>query len=165
MPKNTTRSSGNSSGEPSNESHTRKAKDSGDLYTIEVLDVKGNSALVQYYKQDIPYRAYVDVADITDEGEVPAARLSDVPYGIDWGQVLEIDEDQLKREIEQTRLNLVQADLARRSLTRLTPRVLGLVMILSLTAIALVTFAIGRSLTRPIERLTAGMARYAQGAL
>jgi two-component system nitrogen regulation sensor histidine kinase NtrY len=71
----------------------------------------------------------------------------------------------LRREIEQARLNLAQADLARRSLTRLTPRALAFAMLLSLTAITLAALALGRSLTRPIDRLTAGMARYARGEL
>ncbi|MBN2372042.1 MAG: HAMP domain-containing protein [Vicinamibacteria bacterium] len=71
----------------------------------------------------------------------------------------------LVREIEHARLNLVQADLARRSLTRLMPRALGLALLVSLTAIALAAFAMGRSLARPIDRLTSGMARYARGEL
>jgi nitrogen fixation/metabolism regulation signal transduction histidine kinase len=55
--------------------------------------------------------------------------------------------------------------MARRALARLAPRALVVVLVSSVALIGLAAFLLGRSLSRPIEQLAAGMARYAKGDL
>jgi two-component system nitrogen regulation sensor histidine kinase NtrY len=75
------------------------------------------------------------------------------------------DDAQLAVAVRQARLDLAQADLARRSLARLAPRVLALVLVVSGVVLALAGFLLGRSLSRPVEQLAEGMAHYARGDL
>lgn len=71
----------------------------------------------------------------------------------------------LREDTHTARLVIAQAELARRALGRLTPRVLGALVILSLVAFAGAVLWIGRRLTRPVESLTSGMTRLAAGEL
>jgi nitrogen fixation/metabolism regulation signal transduction histidine kinase len=70
-----------------------------------------------------------------------------------------------REELRQARLNLVQAELARRSLQRLLPRALIGLLALSLGVVGAAAVAFGRSLSSPVERLAAGMESYARGDL
>ena len=74
-----------------------------ELVSIRVIDVVGQSALVEYERDGMPYRSYVDTLDLHDgtgpdtTGHTcPAERLNDAPYGIAW----DLDLDGLAREIE-----------------------------------------------------------------
>ncbi len=71
----------------------------------------------------------------------------------------------LRDELEATRLNLVQAELARRSLSHLMPRLLVFTLAASGVLLSLAAFVIGRQLAQPVELLADGMARYARGDL
>jgi nitrogen fixation/metabolism regulation signal transduction histidine kinase len=71
----------------------------------------------------------------------------------------------LAAAVRRARLDLAQVELARRSLARLTPRALTLILIVSALALALTAVLLGRSLSRPVEQLADGMARYARGEL
>ncbi len=71
----------------------------------------------------------------------------------------------MKGEVAAARLNLVQAELARRSLAHLMPRLLVFTLVVSGALLALAAIVIGRQLARPVELLADGMARYARGDL
>ncbi len=71
----------------------------------------------------------------------------------------------LREEVAAMRVNLVQAELARRSLGRLMPSLLAMVVVVSTLVVGLTATLLGRQLTRPIELLAAGMSRYARGDL
>ena len=74
-------------------------------------------------------------------------------------------EPALRAELAAARLNLVQAELARRSLARLMPRLLVFTLAVSGVILCLAAIMIGRQLARPLELLADGMARYARGDL
>lgn len=71
----------------------------------------------------------------------------------------------LRDDLAAARLNLLQAELARRSLARLMPRLLAATMLVSAALLALAALVLGRQLARPLELLAAGMGRYARGDL
>ncbi len=71
----------------------------------------------------------------------------------------------LRGEVAAARLNLVQAELARRSLSHLLPRLLVSTLLISGAILCLAALVIGRQLARPVELLADGMARYARGDL
>jgi len=50
---------------------------------VKILKTQGQSALVEYEIDGVPYRSLVDVADVGD-GMCAAERLRDAPYGIEW---------------------------------------------------------------------------------
>jgi len=75
------------------------------------------------------------------------------------------EEATLARNLRQSRLHLAQAELARRSLARLAPRALILVVLVSGGVLGLSAFLLGRSIARPVERLALGMTRCAAGDL
>jgi two-component system, NtrC family, nitrogen regulation sensor histidine kinase NtrY len=70
-----------------------------------------------------------------------------------------------RAEVAAARINLAQADLARRSLTRLMPQLLVLTLVLSAGLLVAAVMLVGRQLARPIEQLASGMARYGAGDL
>ena len=71
----------------------------------------------------------------------------------------------LSRDLAQARVDLLQAELARRSLARLAPWGLLAAVAVSATLLAAAAVAIGRSLSRPVERLAKGMLQVAGGDL
>jgi len=69
------------------------------LVGVTVLETTGQTALVEYELDGVPYRSYVDVADVVKDetGDVcPLERLQDAPYGIVW----EFDFSNLSKEVE-----------------------------------------------------------------
>jgi two-component system nitrogen regulation sensor histidine kinase NtrY len=74
-------------------------------------------------------------------------------------------DEVLRQELVATRLNLAQAELARRSLARLMPRLLLVMLAITALVLALAAALVGRQLARPQELLAMGMARYARGDL
>jgi len=71
----------------------------------------------------------------------------------------------LARDLSQARLDLLQAELARRSLAHLAPwALLGAVAISGLV-LAAAAVALGSALSGPVERLARGMMRVAEGDL
>src|SRR5262252_8877053 len=71
----------------------------------------------------------------------------------------------LRGEITQARLNLAQAEIARRSAARRLPYLLAALVGASALFAALSAGVIGRRLSKPIEQLTEGAMRLAQGEL
>src|SRR4051812_44038223 len=71
----------------------------------------------------------------------------------------------LSRDLAQARVDLLQAELARRSLSRLAPWALVAAVAVSAALLAAAAVAIGRSLSRPVERLAKGMLQVAGGDL
>jgi two-component system, NtrC family, nitrogen regulation sensor histidine kinase NtrY len=71
----------------------------------------------------------------------------------------------LERDLSQARLDLLQAELARRSLARLAPWALLGAVALSAVVLAAAAVALGRALSGPVERLAQGMMRVATGDL
>jgi two-component system nitrogen regulation sensor histidine kinase NtrY len=71
----------------------------------------------------------------------------------------------LARELSQARVDLLQAELARRSLARLAPWALLAAVAVSAALLAAAAVALGRALSRPVERLAQGMLRVAGGDL
>jgi nitrogen fixation/metabolism regulation signal transduction histidine kinase len=71
----------------------------------------------------------------------------------------------LEAELRDARLNLAQAELARRALLRRVPGSLALALAASAAFLALGAWALGRQLARPVARLTDGMVRYERGEL
>ena len=71
----------------------------------------------------------------------------------------------LSRDLSQARLDLLQAELARRSLARLAPWALLGAVAISALVLAAAAVALGRALSGPVERLAQGMMRVAAGDL
>jgi two-component system nitrogen regulation sensor histidine kinase NtrY len=71
----------------------------------------------------------------------------------------------LSRELSQARLDLLQAELARRSLARLAPWALLAAVAISAVVLAAAAVALGSALSGPVERLARGMTRVAAGDL
>jgi len=71
----------------------------------------------------------------------------------------------LERDLSQARLDLLQAELARRSLARLAPWALLGAVALSAVVLAAAAVALGGALSGPVERLAQGMMRVATGDL
>jgi two-component system, NtrC family, nitrogen regulation sensor histidine kinase NtrY len=71
----------------------------------------------------------------------------------------------LSRELSQARVDLLQADLARRSLARLAPWALFAAVGASAALLVAAAVALGRALSRPVERLARGMLQVAGGDL
>lgn len=71
----------------------------------------------------------------------------------------------LRDEIARARLNLAQAEVARRSMAQRLPYAFALLVGASAVFAALTAGLIGRRLSRPIEQLTEGATRFAQGEL
>ncbi|MFL5443038.1 MAG: ATP-binding protein [Myxococcales bacterium] len=71
----------------------------------------------------------------------------------------------LKRDLAQARLDLLQADLARRSLARLAPWALLGAVAASAAILAAAAVVLGRALSGPVERLAHGMMQVASGDL
>ena len=69
----------------------------------------------------------------------------------------------LSRELSQARVDLLQAELARRSLLRLAPWAVGAAVLVSSAVLIAAALAFGRALSRPVERLSRGMERVAAG--
>jgi nitrogen fixation/metabolism regulation signal transduction histidine kinase len=74
-------------------------------------------------------------------------------------------DSEARSELAEARLNLAQAELARRSLARLLPRGLVLALVLSVVLVGIAATVLGRQLSRPLAEVVQGMARYAQGHL
>src|SRR2546429_396234 len=71
----------------------------------------------------------------------------------------------LSRDLSQARVDLLQADLARRTLARLAPWALLAAVVVSAALLAAAAVALGRALSRPVERLAQGMLQVAGGDL
>jgi two-component system nitrogen regulation sensor histidine kinase NtrY len=71
----------------------------------------------------------------------------------------------LTRELSQARVDLLQADLARRSLAKLLPFALATVVGLSAALLIVASMMLGRALSRPVEQLAQGMLQVAGGDL
>ena len=76
--------------EGSEKRSTRKRKK---LVAVTPVEVKGESALVQWLDGDGLKRGYVPVAEIEDDGRVEKSTLdAAIPYGVPWGELLETVE-------------------------------------------------------------------------
>lgn len=93
------------------------------------------------------------------------SRLDELLARVDGRLTREPAEAALRDEIASARVNLVQAELARRSLSRVMPRLLVLFVVVSGLVLAGAAVFVGRQLARPLELLAGGMARYARGDL
>jgi len=71
----------------------------------------------------------------------------------------------LSRELSQARVDLLQAELARRSLARLAPWALLAALGASAALLVAAAMALGRALSMPVERLARGMLQVAAGDL
>jgi len=71
----------------------------------------------------------------------------------------------LSRELSQARVDLLQAELARRSLARLAPWALLAAASASAALLVAAAVALGRALSRPVEQLAKGMLQVAAGDL
>ena len=71
----------------------------------------------------------------------------------------------LSRELSQARVDLLQADLARRSLARLAPWALLAGVGVSAALLIAAAVMLGRALSRPVEQLAQGMLQVAAGDL
>ena len=71
----------------------------------------------------------------------------------------------LSRELSQARVDLLQAELARRSLARLAPWALLAAIGASAALLVAAAMALGRALSMPVERLARGMLQVAAGDL
>ena len=71
----------------------------------------------------------------------------------------------LSRELSQARVDLLQAELARRSLGRLAPWALLAAGSASAALLVAAAVALGRALSKPVERLAQGMLQVAAGDL
>jgi two-component system nitrogen regulation sensor histidine kinase NtrY len=74
-------------------------------------------------------------------------------------------EEALVEELHASELRLAQAELARRRLLDRLPRELLFALAATVALVALAAWALGRRLSRPVEALAEGMARYARGEL
>ena len=59
------------------------SRDTSDLVDITIITNHGQSVVVQYESDGMPYRSSIDPNDLID-GQCPQERLQDAPYGIDW---------------------------------------------------------------------------------
>lgn len=66
------------------------------MVPVTVISQKGQSALVEFERNGIPYRSYVDALDLQD-GACPEERLADAPHGIVW----DFDLGGLGQELER----------------------------------------------------------------
>lgn len=71
----------------------------------------------------------------------------------------------LQRELAEARVDLLQAELARRSLSRLAPWAILAALAATAAVLAGAAFALGRALSRPVERLANAMLQVAGGDL
>ncbi len=71
----------------------------------------------------------------------------------------------LSRQLSEARVDLLQAELARRSLARLAPWALLAAVGVSAALLSTAAVALGRALSRPVERLAQGMLQVAAGDL
>lgn len=71
----------------------------------------------------------------------------------------------LSRDLAQARVDLLQADLARRSLARIAPWALLAAVGASAALLVAAAIALGRALSRPVEQLAQGMLQVAAGDL
>ena len=71
----------------------------------------------------------------------------------------------LARELSRARADLLQAELARRSLARLAPWALVAALASTAALLAAAAVALGRALSRPVEQLADGMLQVAAGDL
>ena len=67
--------------------------------------------------------------------------------------------------LDEARLNLAQAELARRALVRRVPGFIAGLVLVSGGVLAVAAVLLGRALTRPVARLTEGMWAYSRGEL
>ncbi len=67
--------------------------------------------------------------------------------------------------LDEARLNLAQAELARGALVRRVPMFIAALVLVSAAVLALAAVLLGRALARPVTTLTQGMATYARGDL
>src|SRR5689334_7738719 len=67
----------------------------------------------------------------------------------------------LSRELSRARVDLLQAELARRSLARLAPWALLAAVAATAALLAAAAVTLGRALSRPVERLAEGMLQVA----
>jgi two-component system, NtrC family, nitrogen regulation sensor histidine kinase NtrY len=74
-------------------------------------------------------------------------------------------DPEISRDLSQARVDLLQAELARRSLARLAPWALLAALVVSAALLAAAAVALGRALSRPVERLAKGMLQVAAGDL
>jgi two-component system, NtrC family, nitrogen regulation sensor histidine kinase NtrY len=74
-------------------------------------------------------------------------------------------ESGLIEDLHAAELHLAQAELARRRLLDRLPRDLLLALGATVAAVAVAAWLLGRRLSRPVEALAEGMARYARGQL
>jgi two-component system nitrogen regulation sensor histidine kinase NtrY len=75
------------------------------------------------------------------------------------------DQAGLIEELHAAELHLAQAELARRRLLDRLPRDFLLALGATVVAVAVAAWLLGRRLSRPVEALAEGMARYARGEL
>src|SRR3954471_20650216 len=69
------------------------------------------------------------------------------------------------RELSQARVDLLQAELARRSIARLAPWALVAAVGISAAPVGAAALFLGRALSRPVEQLAKGMLQVAAGDL
>ena len=67
--------------------------------------------------------------------------------------------------LDEARLNLAQAELARRALVQRVPLFITALVLLSAGVLAVAAVLLGRALSRPVTTLTQGMGAYARGDL
>jgi two-component system nitrogen regulation sensor histidine kinase NtrY len=67
--------------------------------------------------------------------------------------------------LDEARLNLAQAELARRALVRRVPMFIAALVLGTAAVLALAAVLLGRALARPVATLTQGMTAYARGDL
>src|SRR5205085_2106965 len=78
---------------------------------------------------------------------------------------ISVRDPALSRELSQARVDLLQAELARRSLARLAPWALLAAGGISAALLVAAAVALGRTLSRPVEQLAQGMLQVAAGDL
>jgi nitrogen fixation/metabolism regulation signal transduction histidine kinase len=91
-------------------------------------------------------------------------RLDDVLRRAD-AAVARSGDARLLAELHEAQISLVQAELARQSLSRLLPAALVAGVAAAAVLLGAAAVALGRALSRPVEELAADMSRIAQGAL
>ena len=104
-------------------------------------------------------------------GQASVERLGALSLGRLEGLLERVDgaarpaDPALAADLDAARLSLAQAELARQALVRRAPVAVAAVVAVSLVAALLAAALFGRALSRPLERLAAGMARYGKGEL
>jgi two-component system nitrogen regulation sensor histidine kinase NtrY len=114
----------------------------------------------------LPLVAWAWVGDSLLEGALAVAP----PVGELLGQAATALDGQggdghLAAELRAAELHLVQADLARRRLLEQAPLSFLLALLASAGLVALAAWVLGRRISRPVETLAAGMARFGRGEL